>query len=307
MKLTDARVRNLNYDPEGSKIQRRWDEQIPGLGLEVFPQRKSWVYRYRIAGKQRIITVGHLADMDLDAARDRVLELRGLLREGIDPKGAVRRVHEAQTVAQLFERYTGGRYFASRSPDFRTNFQSALRRYLLPVIGDHAVEAVKRWQIRQAVDDLIEQNKEGAARGLLTHTRVLFNYAVEHELIEASPADHIRPRYATSGRRVAWLDTPDKLRAAWYFKGAIQVRGMLRWLVLAGCRRDEARLLEREHIVGGVWTCPTTKTGGKPIPRGSWHYQLRTHADFHADQLRHTAESMMADLGVWSRSAATWC
>ena len=44
MKLTDAWVRNLKYDPEGPKIQQRQDEQIPGLG-PAYSSRQSVGYK----------------------------------------------------------------------------------------------------------------------------------------------------------------------------------------------------------------------------------------------------------------------
>ncbi len=332
--FTDTRVKNFKYQTDGARIQREWDSQVPGLGLELFPTgRKSWIFRYRIAGKQKIITFGSLVDMDLDLARDKAVSFRGMLREGLDPKAIKVKSFEDKTVAGLFNDYIGTKYFKSRSADFQNNFPSAIKKYLLPVIGDQKVSAVPRWQIREIIESLIDANKEGAARGLLTHARILFGYAAELELIENSPADRIKPKYTTSGKRTTYLETNDRIRQAWFYQGAIQVRGMIRWMLLTGCRRDEARLIEREHFASGEWISrdtknntdlvlpvmpmmqevidemtntfgkgrflfPSTTSHSKPIPRGSWHYQLKSNADFSAHELRHTVETHLAELGV---------
>jgi integrase len=331
--FTDNRVNGFKYDKDGSDIQRHWDSQVPGLGVQVYSSgKKSWLFRYRIAGKQKIISFAATVDMNVDAARDKAVEFRAMVREGLDPKAAKNTPKAALTVQALFDQYIGTRYFQSRSEDYQNNFPSAIRKYLLPAIGDQTVSAVKRWQIRDVIESLIDQGKEGAARGLLTHTRILFKYALEREIIENSPADHIKPKYTTSGKRTDYLND-DQIKAAWWFKGSVQVRGMIRWMLLTGCRRDEARLITREDIADGIWTSADTKNGtdlilpvmpmmqavidemtntfgpshilfqattthSKPIPRGSWHYQLKSNADFSAHELRHTVETHLAELSI---------
>lgn len=335
-RLTQAAADGLRYKVGGAKIQRLWDTEARGLGLEVFPSgRKSWVFRYTFDGKQRIITLAPCADRTLEEARDLVREHRKALEEGRDPKAERDTVEPvALTVRGLWERYAATRYYLTRSQDFRNGMASFARVYMLPNWGDLPAAALPRGQLRDLVNDLIEQEKEGAARGVLNRARILFNYAMEEELVESSPADHIKPRFTTSGRRDAWLETDADLLRAWNLDAPLQVRLMARWLLLTGCRRDEAREATWDQI-DQAWRVPKTKNGHdlalpllpamqdilhelratfgatpylfpatttnfKAIPRASFDYSLRvaTDGNWSAHVLRHTVESHLKELGI---------
>lgn len=245
--LTPTRVENFRFDAGGPRLQRLWDSQVPGLGMETVESgRKTWLYRFRVNGKQRIVTLGQLYELDLDEARDRALELRGEIREGSDPKTLKSRDRQSLTVQVMHDNYTEGRYFLSRSKDFQANFKSTMRKYVLPAIGHLLVQDIKRWQVRQIIDGLMEAGKEGMAEGTLTHLRVLFGYAIDREYIDHSPADRIRIKKTTSGRRDQWLRSEAELREAWNLPVPVQVRGLVRWALLTGCRRDEARTTQKD-------------------------------------------------------------
>jgi integrase len=334
--LTRAAVERLRYQTGGSRIQRIWDAAVPGLGVEVFASgRKSWVLRYILAGTQRIITLGPAAEMELEAARQAAIKAKGQAAEGDDPKAMRDAPADALTVRALWEKYQGTPHYRTRSVDFQNGMESTMRCYVLPAWGPMPLAILKRGQIRDAVDALIENGKEGAARGLLNRSRILFNYALEREMLEVSPADHIKPQFTTTGRRTAWLATGDDLRAAWWLDAPIQVRLCVRWMLLTGCRRDEARTATRDQIDADAWRVVTTKNdlplvlpllpamvevvsesratfGGtawlfpgtadthKAIPRGTWDWALRQATDgrWSAHVLRHTVESHMRELEV---------
>lgn len=334
--LTATRVDRLKYDPGGPKAQRLWDEGVSGLGVEVFSTgRKSWVFRYRLHGKQRIITLAAVSDKSLTDIRELAVKYRNLVRSGGDPKTHRDAPLEGMTINLLFERYTGTRYYQTRSRDFRNNLVSTYNRYIRPNLGHYPLQSIQRMQIRKLVEDLIEEGKEGAARGLLNRIRILFNYAVQEELLNFSPADHIRPQFTTKGRRTVWLDTASKLKEAWWFQGAPQARALVRWALLTGCRRDEARttcytqisdevwvvpktknsrelalpmMQPMEHIVEEMrktfgttrWLFPATTNTHKALPRGTLDYMVRqlSKSSWSMHTLRHTVESYLRELQI---------
>jgi integrase len=334
--LTPANVEKLRYRAGGPRIQRIWDAAVPGLGVEVFASgRKSWVLRYDVAGTRRLIKLGPVAEMDLDAAQRTAIKAKGQAADGDDPKALRDAPDDALTVRALWEKYQGTAHYRTRSADFRAGMESTMRVYVLPAWGSLPLTAVKRSQIRDTIDALIEDGREGAARGLLNRARILFNYALERDLLEASPADHIKPRFTTTGRRTTWLATSDELRAAWWIDAPIQVRLAVRWMLLTGCRRDEARTATRDQIStdawrvadtkndlplvipmmpamveiaqesrvtfgGTAWLFPATVDNHKAIPRGTWDWALRqaTEGRWSAHVLRHTVESHMRELEI---------
>jgi len=337
-KLTPTRVDRLKYDPAGSKIQRLWDSEVSGLGIEVFPSgRKSWVYRYRVAGspKQRIITLDAYSALKLDEARDQARDYSRAAKAGSDPKRLRDAPTEGLTLDQVYKRYIETSYFKSRSQDFQSNLKSTYTRYLKPELGDRKAKTIQRVDVRDLVDNLIEKGKEGAARGLLNRARILFNYALQNDLIEYSPADHIKPKYTTRGKRTVWLDDGERLKEAWWFPGAPQARALIRWALLTGCRRDEARTTQHSQIDSDIWTVPDTKNGRdlalpmlpamrqivaemqqtfgktawlfpattdahKALPRGTLDYMVRqsTGGKWSMHTLRHTVASHLRELEV---------
>lgn len=334
--LTATRIDRLKHNPKGAKIQRTWDKQIPGLGVELFQTgKKSWVFRYRIYGKQRIITLGRVADIPLKEVREIAISFRALVREGIDPKNRRDAPIDGMTLDELFANYTRTRYFKSKSESFQSNLKSTYTKYLRPELGHYPLQGIRREQIRSLVDELIEEGKEGAARGLLNRARILFSYALQKELIENSPADHIKPQYVTSGKRTAWLDSIEKLKEAWWFTGPPQARSLIRWCLLTGCRRDEARTTQYSAITDEIWTVkdtkndrdlilpmmpamrqvmdemrstfggtnwlfPATTTTRKAIPVGTLDYIIRKSAkkEWSMHTLRHSVESYLRELEV---------
>ncbi|MCM8857619.1 MAG: integrase family protein [Candidatus Thiodiazotropha sp.] len=334
--LTPTRVEQFRYRSGGAKQQFLWDSQIPGLGLEaVASGRRSWVLSYRIVGKKKRITLGGFPELDLDEARDEAKDLLKGLRGGIDPVATRKTPQKAHTVQSLHDRYISGRYFRSRSPDFHANFKSTMRRYVLPEIGDQLLSSVQRSQIRSIIDDLVEVGKEGMAQGTLTHLRILFAYAVDEEFIEYTPTERVKVKRTTSGRRDQWFENPDDLKAIWNMDAPIQVRSVIRWCLLTGCRRDEARksswdsisddrwIVEktknrralvlpitdpmqvvldeiRATFPSSPWIFPATTSWKKAIPRASLDYVIReaSKGKWSLHVLRHTVETWLADLGV---------
>ncbi|HYQ71565.1 MAG TPA: integrase family protein [Gammaproteobacteria bacterium] len=335
--LTPTRITNLRYDDSGAAIQRLWDSQVPGLGIEVYKsQRKSFIFRYRIHNKQRIIKIGDVVDYDIDQIRDIALANRKKVIEGIDPK-LEKGKQAANTVQALFNDYIETPYFKERSPDFQSTFKASLNKHLIRPYGHQALDTFKRVQVRTMVNDLIAQSKNGAARNVLANMRILFAFGLENELMENSPAEHFKPKFTTDGKRKVPFnahtdESKELVKAAWNINASIQARGLVRWAILTGCRRDEARCTTWSQFANGEWTVehtkndnplvlpmmpmmeavydemrrtfsfseymfPSTIDNGKALPRGSLDYQIR-NMPWTMHHLRHWCETGLADLNI---------
>jgi hypothetical protein len=75
-----------------------------GLYLQVGREgeKRSWIYRYMLAGKQRDMGLGGLREVSLAEARKRVEEFRTLRSKGIDPIEA--RSRSAALIGKLLGR-----------------------------------------------------------------------------------------------------------------------------------------------------------------------------------------------------------
>jgi hypothetical protein len=92
MALTDTRIRGLRAD---GKIRRYSDGY--GLYVEVTPGgSKLWKMAFRFEGKQKTLSFGPYPEISLSRARERRLEARTLLFEGIDPSATRKADKEAR-------------------------------------------------------------------------------------------------------------------------------------------------------------------------------------------------------------------
>jgi integrase len=115
-----------------------------GLILHVVTaDRRSWMLRYTRAGKERVMGLGSAAVVSLDEARERALDARKLLAQGIDPIDAR---HAAQAAAQAQQAarvsfaeaaalYIAGHEAGWRNPKHRQQWRNTLTSYAEPVIG----------------------------------------------------------------------------------------------------------------------------------------------------------------------------
>ena len=76
-KLTDRMIRSLK-EP-GRYGDGRW------LWLQIGDANKSWLYRYMLDGKARMMGLGRYPDFSLEEARQKTTECRKLLKDKIDP------------------------------------------------------------------------------------------------------------------------------------------------------------------------------------------------------------------------------
>ena len=80
--------RSIDAFRHGDGWDVRWDDEIPGFGVRIYPSgKKSFVLSYRNARrKKRLLVLGRYgADLTLDQARTRAVRERGRITEGTDP------------------------------------------------------------------------------------------------------------------------------------------------------------------------------------------------------------------------------
>src|SRR5438105_4430044 len=83
-----------------------WDAKVPGLVLRTYASgAQSFLFNYRIDGRERRLTIGALPAWSRAAARERAKELRRIVDEGRDPAQEKRERREAPTVQDLIDRY----------------------------------------------------------------------------------------------------------------------------------------------------------------------------------------------------------
>ena len=242
-----------------------WDEYLPGFGLRIGKKRKTFFVMTRIDGRQRRITVGNAAVLSLADARDRARQILRDAAKGIDPQ-------EAEKIMQREAARARRDTFACVAGDYMTehgqHLQSAseLQRKLdmdiLPALGDTPVADVRRADIKALFLDKAE-TKPVAANRMLALIRVILNYAIDEELIEANPAARIKARPETPRDRYL---SEAEIRSFWNGLSETgtgpQIKRILKLLLVTGQRRAEVCGMRWAEIdmQKAIWELPADRT-----------------------------------------------
>ena len=132
---------------------------------------RSWVFRYRVAGKLREMGLGSEHSISLADARQAAAECRKLRLRGSDPI-EVRRQERTQaklgaasmTFRQCAERYIAAHQAGWRNAKHTSQWRNTLATYAFPVFGDLPVQAIDVGLVMKVVEPLWPTKTETASR-----------------------------------------------------------------------------------------------------------------------------------------------
>lgn len=231
------------------------DGHSRGLFLVVQPTgRKSWAFRYRrLDGLPRKLTIGAYPDIDLAAARRHASKARSTVAEQGDPaadlvraKKAARVPKDYELVEKVVERFLERHAKAKTRPATYRESERILNKEIVERWRGKPLSTVTRSDMHALLDEIVDRGSPIAANRSLGAIRPLFRWAVEREIIAASPCEGIRPPAAPKERDRVLGD--DELRAIW--KAAERLGypfgPIIQLLIVTGQRRDE--------VAGATWS-----------------------------------------------------
>jgi integrase len=269
-------------DPAVAGLQLRVREKVAGSS-------RTWLFRYTWRDEWVRIVIGHYPGMPLADARDRAMELRKAIDEGIDPRRARPRRRE-QTGAPSADTARGDK----RSVEFLVSEFTA--RYLRPhrkrpewAEAILARDVLPKWKGRDArtitpseVIDLLDGIVDRGAPVLANRTAALlsqlFRFGIHRHIVTASPVQLLyrpggkekpRERTLTEEELRAFLADP---QGCTRYERLAHVMTLL---LLTGQRRGELALARWSEIDlnARTWTIPdeNAKGGrGHVVPLSDW-------------------------------------
>jgi integrase len=145
-----------------------------GLYLELSPNGgRSWVFRYKVHGRQREMGLGPLHTLTLAEAREKARDCRKLRLDGIDP---IEQRREAKAKARLEARKPKATlrecaeaWIKAKSPEWRNAVHAAqvpqsFEAYVYPLIGDFPVAAVDTAAVMTVLRPIWQEKPETAGR-----------------------------------------------------------------------------------------------------------------------------------------------
>lgn len=267
MPLTDTEARKT---PPGERPKKLFDGA--GLYLLVNPNgTRWWRLKYRVAGKEKLLSLGVYPEVSLKAARERRDELRKQLQAGLDP-GQQRRAEkhfQATTSANTFEAVANEWLQLQKkrlAPATYDKNRWMLDGYLIPAFGREAVSDVTPPMILATLRLIESKGAHETAHRCRSLCGRIFRYAIATSRAERDPSADLRgalapvvhtPRAAvTDPERIGHL-----LRAIDGYVGHFPTLYALRLAPLVFTRPGELRCAEWAEIdlEAAEWVIPARR------------------------------------------------
>lgn len=245
MKLTAANIPTL---PEGQYT----DSAHPGLNILVGKKRKTWYLRHRVGGTQRQDKLGYFPVLGLADARKAAAALAERIDSGApSPRPPAHPRNDAFTLGALIDKYEKQRRLRGGRVRSLQDAMKAVRRGLADYAGLPARD-FKKADLRAARDKVAAGRGLSASNQLLACASPMLRWAAAEDLIEHDFSREVL-RLGAETARERTLDT-DEIKAVWLAAGeAGNFGGLVRFLLLTGCRRTEGATLRHGDIRGGTW------------------------------------------------------
>lgn len=260
-----------------SRAYKMFDER--GLFLFVAPTGlRAWRMRYRIAGREKLLSLGQWPDVPLLDARDRAEEARGLVAQGVDPSVRANlhmQIRTFESVAREWHRMQRGRWTDRHAEDVISSLESNV----LSDIGPLPIGAIGAPAVLQLLRDVEARGSIETARRIRQRISAVFAFAIAQGLVDHDPAavvgKALRPS-PPSRRQPALLSIDDAralLDACDRAGGLPIVRLASRFLALTAVRMGAllgARWDEFEQLDGDAptWRIPAARMKIARVKKG---------------------------------------
>jgi len=232
---------------------------------------KYWRYKYRFAGKEKLLALGVFPAVSLKRAREKHQDARKHLEAGIDP-GAAKKAKKAATyesAANSFE-HISREWFATKMSDksesHQTRTMRLLEKDLFPRIGTQPINNITPPELLAALRRIESRGAIETAHRAKQVAGQVFRYAIASGRAERDPSADLRDVLATPTKRhFASITSPDEvgklLIAIDEFKCTATVKAALTLSPLLFCRPGELRQMEWTEINwdASQWELPATK------------------------------------------------
>lgn len=262
--LRDVAIRKLKMPAKDTK---HWD----GRGLYLLATAaggKWWRFKYRFAGKEKLLALGTYPELSLSAAREAREDARRLLARGIDPSAAKRQAKRAMqvTATNSFElvarEWFGnikGRWAAITHADAMRRFEA----YVFPHLGHRPIAEISAPELLDVLRKVEATGAIVTAHKLANHAGQIFAFGIGTGRCDRNPARDLkgvlkpRPK-AKSMAAVSLDDLPDLLGKIDTYDGVEQTKLALQLLAVTLVRTTELRcaLWTEIDLEAATWNIP---------------------------------------------------
>jgi integrase len=237
MRITERSVKALAVPANGQAIY--FDDDVKGFGVRVTSAGcRSWIVEVRRGSRSQRITIGRVAELSAAEARSRAIDIK---RGGI-----VRRERHRATIEDAWTQYAADRRGALASSTWR-RVESRMRVHVLPTVAHVRLADFDAADVTRVISQI-----KGAvlANRTLEDLRAVLGHALALGWVARNVTIGMRKRKEIHRERYLKREELETLFDA---LPQIPSADLIWFLVLTGCRLNEARLLMWSDIHGDIW------------------------------------------------------
>ena len=267
MPLSDATIRTLKPRDKPYKVS-----DFEGLFLTVKPTgSRLWHFKYRIAGKEKLLSMGIYPGISLAQARTARDTARALLASGEDPGEAKqdRKREDQERRGQIFQKMAEA-YKAKTVKEGKAEATLAKTEWLLGIanaeIGSKPMSEITSPMILRCLRKVEAKGNYETAKRLRAVIGAVFRYAIANGSAETDPTYALRDAIIrpTVTPRAAITDVKalgGLLRAIDGFHGQLTTRIGLQLLALLAQRPGELRNAKwgEVDLDAAIWSIPAER------------------------------------------------
>jgi integrase len=265
MPLTDTAIKKLKPTDKPVKVS-------DGKGLYLLVNTngsKLWRWKYRAAGKEKVMALGAYPDVSLAQARDGLEKARKSLAAGTDPMVQRKAAKEASKAAaeNSFEsvaREWWAQWKKARTERHADQVMARFVANVFPAIGARPVAEIQAPELVAMVKGIEGRGVNDLAKRALQTSSQVFRYAIAHGKAVRNPAadikagDVLAPRQKKHLARVDGKELPHLLRSIEAYRGTPVTRLAIKLMALTFVRTSE--------LIGARWSEIDLKAGRWDIP-----------------------------------------
>lgn len=251
-----------------------WDAEVRGFGVRHRGRDPHYLIKTRIAGKQRILTIGRHGKgaWTVELARREAIRQLGLIRDGKDPAKERDDARKAPDFATFAARYLAEYAEDHKKPRTVREDRRQLDKDILPVIGGTKIRKITKADIARLHHAM--RDRPVAANRVVALISSIFGWGERiGDLPEGTnPCKGIKFYAEKNRERYLSADEMGRLGDALAVAEAAESEdwraiAAIRLLLLTGARKSEILSLEWAWIDAdrGVARLPDSKTGARTI------------------------------------------
>ncbi|AZQ81130.1 tyrosine-type recombinase/integrase [Escherichia coli] len=139
--------------------------------------KKVWQLRYKLAGKEKVLTVGKYPLMSLQEARDKAYEARKTISDGIDPVQSKKKAERDDSFVSIYKEW-----YEHKKEVWSEGYASELARMfnddILPMIGQMNINDIEPMQILAVIRHFEKRGAMERANKARRRCGEVFRYAI---------------------------------------------------------------------------------------------------------------------------------